>query len=422
MSTINSVNNNLASGTGLPVTGISASGTPNSATYLRGDGSWQTIAAGEIINVQTFSSSGTYTPTAGIVCAMIECWGGGGGGGGISGSAGQGGGGGGGQAGGYSRTSVSAATIGANQTVTIGSAGLGQNGFVAGTAGTNTSVGSLCVAIGGSGGGGSDGAGAGGGCQTSTSGAAGNIIALGAPGNNAVGGLTEVYGNGGQGGSSLVGAGGAGQESIDAGGYNGNSATGFAAGGAGAAASQITSSYQGGNGTGGYVVITEYFAYPTNSDIGVATGTSLQLASSGGLIGVTDGSSAGSGYVGEILTSGVVTGNFTVTTTNYNLATLSLTSGDWDIYGTMYVSTTSANTSNSTGGLTLTSLSPSGAGSQGFIVASVVGGVGLGSFQSSCYLPVQISTTTTIYLAGQATWSGGSAPSWGATITARRIR
>jgi hypothetical protein len=34
---------NLANCTGLPVSGISATGTPGSSTYLRGDGSWATV-------------------------------------------------------------------------------------------------------------------------------------------------------------------------------------------------------------------------------------------------------------------------------------------------------------------------------------------------------------------------------------------
>jgi hypothetical protein len=44
-------NGTLTNCTGLPVTGITATGTPSSTTYLRGDGSWQTVAAtGETVN------------------------------------------------------------------------------------------------------------------------------------------------------------------------------------------------------------------------------------------------------------------------------------------------------------------------------------------------------------------------------------
>ena len=37
---------NLANCTGLPVSGISATGTAGASTYLRGDGSWATVSAG----------------------------------------------------------------------------------------------------------------------------------------------------------------------------------------------------------------------------------------------------------------------------------------------------------------------------------------------------------------------------------------
>jgi hypothetical protein len=103
---------------------------------------------------QTFTSSGTYTPHAGLLYADVELVGGGGGGGGtvsppasninVCGSGG---------AGGYARKVFTAATIGASQTVTIGSAGTagstaGTNG---GTGGTTT-FGSLLQATGGAGG------------------------------------------------------------------------------------------------------------------------------------------------------------------------------------------------------------------------------------------------------------------------------
>src|ERR1700720_4672748 len=71
--------------------------------------------------VQVFTSSGTYTPSAGLVTAIIECVGGGGGGGGSAFSPTQVHGGGGGGAGGYARAYKTASQIGASQTVTIGS-------------------------------------------------------------------------------------------------------------------------------------------------------------------------------------------------------------------------------------------------------------------------------------------------------------
>ena len=102
------------------------------------------------INIQIFSANGTYTPTPGMLCCIIECIGGGAGGNGKDGAASTyifGGGGGGGA---YARKFASAALVGASKAVTIGAGGSGGPGTStsAGTAGGDTSVGSICIAKG----------------------------------------------------------------------------------------------------------------------------------------------------------------------------------------------------------------------------------------------------------------------------------
>lgn len=49
----------LTNATGLPVGGISATGTPSSTTYLRGDGSWSTISTGLTINTTAITGGTT---------------------------------------------------------------------------------------------------------------------------------------------------------------------------------------------------------------------------------------------------------------------------------------------------------------------------------------------------------------------------
>lgn len=207
-----------------------------------------------------FTSTNTYTPTGGISYAIIECWGAGGGGGGIAGNASSNGGGGGGGAGAYSKTYATIATIGASQTVTVGSAGAGGSaGNNSGGNGGATSVGTLCIANGGFGGGGSSGtvgfAGIGGIIGT------GNLIA--APGQNggtATGGATTLMvGLSGDGGSSIVGSGGHGVVSGVGNPNAGVAGLGYGAGGSGASGSGTTNTAAGGAGTGGYVLITEFF-------------------------------------------------------------------------------------------------------------------------------------------------------------------
>lgn len=118
------------------------------------------MVGGLSVNTQIFTSSGTYTPTPGMVFCIIECIGGGGGGGGAHvGGVGRSHGANGGGGGTYSRLLATAATIGASQSVSIGAAGAaGISGSGSGTPGDGgnggtTSVGSLCTAPGGNGGG-----------------------------------------------------------------------------------------------------------------------------------------------------------------------------------------------------------------------------------------------------------------------------
>jgi len=105
------------------------------------------------VNIQTFTSSGVYTPTTGLVQAIIEVVGGGGGGGGCSAAGAStinnGGGGGG---GGYSSGIFTPIAVGVSQVVTIGNGGSAGSSTVPGGNGGTTSVGSLISATGGQGG------------------------------------------------------------------------------------------------------------------------------------------------------------------------------------------------------------------------------------------------------------------------------
>jgi hypothetical protein len=146
-------NNSIDIGTGSSSQVLTSNGTGVAPTFQ----GISATGAFDSVNVQVFTSSGTYTPTSGMKYCVIECVGGGGAGGGGASTGpttvASGGGGGG---GGYSRGFFSSATIGASQTVTIGSGGTaGTVGNNAGNAGTTTSVGSLITATAGGGGAGS---------------------------------------------------------------------------------------------------------------------------------------------------------------------------------------------------------------------------------------------------------------------------
>ncbi|WP_157661702.1 hypothetical protein [Burkholderia ubonensis] len=205
---------------------------------------------GTLIGFQRFTSSGTYTQSAGTNSVIVEIQGAGGAGGGAAATgAGQFSCGSGGAAGGYIRHRMTSGFSGA--TVTIGAAGSGSSG-AAGAAGGNTSFAGI-TANGGSGGA-SNGPSTSAATAPSAGGTAsgGSIInSSGAPGLWCVGNATLAYG--GIGANSLLGAGG-----IEVANGTGGAATGYGAGGGGAVIGASSGAQTGGAGAQGVVIVWEY--------------------------------------------------------------------------------------------------------------------------------------------------------------------
>lgn len=187
--------------------------------------------------VRVITISGTYTPTPGMVYAIVECVGGGGGSspGGDDGTLQWGGAGGAG--GGYSRKLLTAAAIGPSQTVSVGQGG------AAGVAGTDTTFGTLVVA---KGGGASTNFAAGGVCPST--GGVGDVTARGGPGQQ---GSRDSYTLEGS-----VAHAGCGGDSVYGGGGVGGGAGGNYGGGGGGGPWRVGSATAGGNGV---IIITEHF-------------------------------------------------------------------------------------------------------------------------------------------------------------------
>lgn len=215
------------------------------------------------IVVQKFTSSGTYTPTTGMVYVIVEVQAGGGGGGGAPGTGSSSCGTAGGSSGGYSKSLLSSATIGSSQTVTVGAYGSGgAAGSNNGSSGGNSAFGSLVTANGGIGGLTSAAVAYAGGVSGPSIPAAGtgNIVAL--QGCYGGGGFTSVSGGG------YVGVGGAGGQSplgvscnqvvFTSSGTNGPDAYGYGSGGGGVGLGGSSAQTRGGNGSQGIVIVTEF--------------------------------------------------------------------------------------------------------------------------------------------------------------------
>lgn len=179
-------------------------------------------------------------------------------------------------------------------------------------------------------------------------------------------------------------------------------------------------SLAGQTGTGTFVGSTS----PTlvTPVLGAATATSLNFGTSAtdGIKGVTGATNAAAGVVGEYVTSNVsVASAISLTSpTPSDVTSISVTAGDWDIFGNVVILTGGSSTAYAGWTSTTSATQPNGSLICGSAYAAVTGH----QFRFALpYLRVSVNTTTTVYLTAQCTFSTSTATACG-SIFARRIR
>ncbi len=227
-----------------------------SGLFLKSQGSGanpQWAASSNAIDVQNFTTSGTWTKPGSGTVALVQGWGAG-----ASGGSGTGAGGGGGA---YNSAWFLLSALTSTVTVTIGAGGATANN-AAGNAGGNTTFGSFLTAYGGAPGaaGGVNGGGGGGALGAGTTGSttgAGGRLGGGAGGASGANGsdATTLWGGGGGGGNGSTGVGGYTYYGGGGGGGGGGAFAGGVSvyggnGGAGAAGNATAGSAPGGGGGG----------------------------------------------------------------------------------------------------------------------------------------------------------------------------
>jgi hypothetical protein len=143
-----------------------------------------------------------------------------------------------------------------------------------------------------------------------------------------------------------------------------------------------------------------------------------------GIVGTTTNNSANAGSVGEYMTASA-TASSTGTGKYFDIASLNLTAGDWDVSGVVQFSSAGATWSRATAGIgTATGDNGAGMVSGDTQTDEIFASSSTTPTAVSMSLPAvrkSLSGTTTIYLKGYSVFSAGT-PSATGRISARRVR
>jgi hypothetical protein len=138
--------------------------------------------------------------------------------------------------------------------------------------------------------------------------------------------------------------------------------------------------------------------------------------------GVTDGSNAAAGQIGEFQSASNTTGAPVTSTVRSNVVSIALPAGDWDVWGAVYFALTTGSSTNMQGWISPVSNSlPSGYGGVPGTVIMVGAGFTNGCQLNTGTVRYSLTATTTLYLGVYNNFTGGTCTVTG-TIMARRAR
>lgn len=140
----------------------------------------------------------------------------------------------------------------------------------------------------------------------------------------------------------------------------------------------------------------------------------------GGLVGTATNDNATAGYLGEFISASAT--GVSVSAVVANITSVSLTAGDWDVCGVIgYTSTGGAAATSFSAGITTTSATLPAFSTGGLIETSAAFSANLGNNLPFSPVRFSLAGTTTIYMVGAATFSGGTITGSG-YLRARRVR
>ena len=138
------------------------------------------------------------------------------------------------------------------------------------------------------------------------------------------------------------------------------------------------------------------------------------------ILGANDNSSAPSGYIGEFVSSTIAAASHVtmVNNTATNITSISLTAGDWDVYGNINYDALNTSPSQVYAWISSTSATaPDKSLYNSFIMAGLSAPFGM----NAPYIRFSIAATTTVYLTGLLIGASGNGTACGG-IYARRAR